>query len=885
MSNMNVWHTKEGGDAITLLKTSSMVGLSTGEAKRRLSEQGPNKFAEAEIISPVSLFLSQFNDFMIWVLIAAAVIAGLFLKEMVDAIAIFVILFLNATLGFVQEYRAEKAMEALKKMTAPTARVIRGGKESVIAAEDIVVGDIILLEAGDSVPADGRIIDCAVFYIDEASLTGESLPEAKTAEGLSDESLALGNRRNMLYMGTSVKSGRAKAVVTATGRLTEMGKIAESIMASDEKTPLQVELKKVGKTIALICLLICAIVFGVGAWGGKDLSIMFLTAVSLAVAAIPEGLPAIVTVSLALGVQSMAKNNALIRRLHAVETLGSTSVICTDKTGTLTLNKMTVRPIYISNRLVQLDNLIGQPSPEGVSDDLRALFVAASLCNDARLSGGDLVGEPTEAALLKAAMEFGLDKSLLEERLSRVAEIPFDSDRKEMTTLHRASEAFPFAGDFGFVALTKGAPEAVIAQSSTMLIESEMRELNNASREELLSMGESLAAQGYRVMALAFKGVEKEDERDLERDLVFLGLLGLLDPPRKEAYEAIETCKKANIRVVMITGDHKLTAESIAREIGLLVDGLTITGRELDEVGDGDLLSLAQKVSVYSRVAPLHKVRIVDALKDGGHIVAMTGDGVNDAPAIKRADIGISMGMVGTDVTKEASDMVLADDNFATIVEAVREGRLIFDNIRKFIHFLLSCNVSEVLTMFIAMVAWGKLALLPVQILWMNLITDGLPAMALGISKPEDGLMARPPRSREDGILSGVALKKTLLQGTLLTASALSVFWLGLFRFELPLERVQAMTFSSLVLIQLLHALGYGSERSILSGDALRNRFLLQAVVGSIILHLLIVCLPPLANIFKTTPLPAADWLCVIGSTTLTAGALDILKRLGRGDR
>ncbi|MDI6799422.1 MAG: cation-translocating P-type ATPase [Actinomycetota bacterium] len=879
---METWHTKEVSEAILSFNTSGVTGLSAAEAKKRLGEDGPNSFREAETISPISLFFSQFNDFMIWVLIVAAIIAGLFLKEMVDAAAIFVILILNAALGFIQEFRAERAMEALKRMTAPTARVLRGGLESVIAAEDLVAGDIILLEAGDSVPADARIMDCAVFYVDEASLTGESLPEAKAAARLADEGLALGNRRNMIYMGTSVKSGRARAIVVATGHSTEVGKIAESILSPNEKTPLQIELKKVGKTIALICLFICSIVFATGALGGKDPSLMFLTAVSLAVAAIPEGLPAIVTVSLALGVQSMARNNALVRRLHAVETLGSTSIICTDKTGTLTLNKMTVRPIYISNRLIQLDEPLAESYPNELSDDLRALFITAALCNDARLSGKDLIGEPTEAALLKAAMDFGLDKALLEKRMKRVNEIPFDSDRKEMTTLHKSDDAFPFAKGFEFISLTKGAPEAVIAQSKAVLIEGSIQELSDATRGELLSANESLAAQGYRMMAVAFKGARNKDEKDLESDLIFSGLLGLLDPPRKEVYAAIDTCKKANIRVMMITGDHKLTAESIAKEIGLLEGGQTLTGRELDEIGDDELSDLVSRISVYSRVAPLHKVRIVDALRNKGYIVAMTGDGVNDAPAIKRADIGISMGIVGTDVTKEASDMVLADDNFATIVGAVREGRLIFDNIRKFIHFLLSCNISEVLTMFIAMVAWGRLALLPVQILWMNLITDGLPAMALGVSKPEDGLMTRPPRSREDGILSGIALKKTLQQGLLLTACALSIFWLGLFRLGLPLDRIQTMTFSSLVAIQLFHALSYGSEKSILSRDAFKNMFLLGAIGGSFVLQLLIVYSPPLSKIFKTTPLLGSDWLYVAASVALTAGALDLFKRYGR---
>jgi len=873
MSNLEKWHIQNIPSIEKLLNTSVKSGLKEAEATERLQTYGLNELGEKEKVSPLRLLLSQFNDFMIWVLIVAAFIAGFFLKETIDAAAIFVILILNATLGFVQEYRAEKALEALKRLTAPSARVLRDGKEKVVPTKEIVPGDIVLLYAGDSVPADARIVNCSAFFVDEASLTGESLPEAKTPETLSKPDLSLGDKINMVYMGTTVTSGRAKVLVTNTGAATEMGKIAESISAPEEKTPLQIELKKVGKTIALICLGICGVVFLTGALNGKELPLMFLTAVSLAVAAIPEGLPAVVTVSLALGVQNMAKKNALVRRLHAVETLGSTTIICTDKTGTLTLNKMTVQPVYLSGEMLQLKSSELTERVEGkevpVREDLKILLKIAALCNDARVSGDYVFGDPTEVALLNAVEKIGFVKDKLDQQFPRINEIPFNSERKMMTTIHEIKDGWPQMKETELIAMAKGAPEVILSKCSSLLEKEGARTLEQKDFENLLKTNEALAGKGFRVLALAFKPLSEDpktaEASSIESELVFAGLVGMIDPPREEVYEAIETCKKAHIKVAMVTGDHKLTAKTIAEKIGLLHQEKLLSGEELARLSENELAEIVEDIAVYSRVAPLDKVKIVEALKKRGHIVAMTGDGVNDAPAIKRADIGISMGVVGTDVTKEAADMVLADDNFATIVRAVHEGRLIFDNIKKFIHFLLSCNVSEVLTMFVGMMVWGELALLPVQILWMNLITDGLPALALGIDPPSPNLMTKPPRKRDGGILTNKALYQTLLQGAILTICSLSVFMAGLFWLKLPLAKTQTMTFTSLVLIQLLHTLNFrAGETSIFSKNSFANKSLLAAIGGSALLQLLVIYFAPFQSIFHTQPLGWQEWIVMV---------------------
>ncbi|HDP70105.1 MAG TPA: cation-translocating P-type ATPase [Actinobacteria bacterium] len=889
MGNHEIWHTLDVSSVEERLKSSIETGLDENEAAKRLLSYGPNELAEKEKSTALGLFLSQFSDFMIWVLIVAALIAGFVLKETIDALAIFVILTLNAVLGFVQEFRAEKALDALKRMTAPEARALREGGEKLIPAKNLVQGDVVLLYAGDHVPADARIIESSAFFADEASLTGESQPEMKSSGALDRSDALLGDRKNMIYMGTTIVSGRAKAFVVATGASTEMGKIAESIKVPEEKTPLQIELKKVGKTIALICLAICGIVFLAGVINGKDFSLMFLTAVSLAVAAIPEGLPAIVTVSLALGVQNMAKKNALVRRLHAVETLGSTTVICTDKTGTLTLNRMTVQPIYSAGELVRLKGN-GQIEDESgkeitLREDIKTLFKIAVLCNDARISDDQTLGDPTEIALLQASEKTGFAKNELDKQFPRINEIPFDSERKEMTTIHKTNEKWLGTAKNGLIALTKGAPEIVLSQCASLLEKGKARKVKKKDLEKILKVNEDLASTGFRILALAFKLLPEDlktaEAASIERDLVFVGLAGMIDPPRKEVYEAIETSKSAHVKVVMITGDHKLTAENIAKEIGLLGEEETLTGDELASLSEDELAERVESVAVYSRVAPLHKVKIVEALKKKGHTVAMTGDGVNDAPAVKRADIGVSMGLVGTDVTKEASDMVLADDNFATIIKAIREGRLIFDNIKKFIYFLLSCNVSEVLTMFLGIMVWGKLVLLPTQILWMNLITDGFPALALGVDPAASGLMTRPPRKRDEGILTGRPLSKIFFQGVILTVCTLSTFIVGMFWFKLPLSKVQTMTFTFLVLIQLLHSLNFRTgELSVFSKSAFVNKSLLAAIGGSSLLQLLVIYFAPFNKIFHTLPLGWQEWAIIAIIVLATMVLLDITKRL-----
>ena len=874
MNKIN-WYAVNISEVVHVLKTDQKKGLDPEEARKRQEEHGPNLIKETKKISPVMVFLEQFNDFMIWVLIAAALISGLLLGEVVDAIVIAIILLLNAILGFVQTYRAEKSLEALKALSAPIATVVRG-KEQEIKAEDLVPGDLILLSSGDIVPADARLIEAASFQTLEATLTGESTPVSKELATLKDEKFPVAERKNMVFSGTTVGRGRGTAIVVSTARQTEMGKIADLIETKEEPTPLQKELKNVGFKIALAIIAIAIIVFVVGILKGNPLATMFLIAVALAVAAIPEGLPAIVTITLAVGVQNIARENAIIRRLHAVETLGSTNYIATDKTGTLTLNEMTALNFYLDGSLFKIeDGTLIDPTGKTKPTSLEKLMQTAVLANDSRPSpeGTDYVGEPTELALVRAGDFFGYRKDELDNKYERVNEIPFESERKEMTTLNRYNEHF--------VGFTKGAAEVLLEQSDFLLENGQTRPLTREEKEKILAEANEEAAAGYRMLGFAYKEFENSpDTKELEKNLTFIGMIGLLDPPRPEVAKAISLAKDAGINIAMVTGDHMLTANKIATEIGIKDSRGSLSGKELEQLSSHELAAKVEDISVFARVDPIHKVKIVEALKEKGYIVAVTGDGVNDAPALKKADIGVAMGITGTDVSKEASSMILTDDNFATIIKAVWQGRVIFDNLRKFISFLLSANVSEVLTIFLGILLFpsGLTLLLPIQILWINLVTDAFPALALGVNPAAPDIMKRKPRTRTERILNTDQAKRIVTDGLLLTAAAFGVGSLALWWLGLAETKIQTLVFTTLVLVQLIHAFNYSSKRSIFSADSFRNKWLLLAFAGSLILQLAVVYIPFLQPIFKTVALNGSDWILILVATFFAEIIIDILK-------
>jgi len=879
------YHTMSAPDVARALGTDPDAGLTAEVAAARLAEHGPNRLSPAERGGVLKMFIGQFNDFMIWVLFGAVILSALE-GQVPEAIAITAILLLNGVLGFVQEYRAERAMEALKEMAAPTAAVIRDGAESSVRAEELVPGDVVLLTSGDRIPADGRLLEDAALRIEEASLTGESVPVHKHASSLAPADASLGDRTGMVFAGTSVTVGRARFVVTSTGQSTEMGRIAELLAEQEEEqTPLQKELRVVGKGIAVAVLVIAAIVFAQGmirVWleGGSDatllkaLTVNLLVAISLAVAAIPEGLPAIVTVALSLGVRLMAQRNAIVRKLHAVETLGSTTFICTDKTGTLTRNEMVVRRLLVGTaRADVLPDWALQPCddvPNAGDRDL-LLRIAAS-CNDSRFAAdGSLVGDPTETALVVAADELSEDRM----RPARVFEVPFDSERKRMTTVHE------LAGSR--VAYVKGAPDIVLGLCTSARIAGETVPLTPELRSRIADTNEEFAATGHRTLVFAMRDVAPDDTLDeatLERDLTYVGILGMVDPPRAEVAAAIEACHKAGIHVAMVTGDHALTAKAIGAEIGLLEGKRVVTGVDLEAMTDDELYEAVEDIRIYARVNPEHKLRIVDALKRRGHIVAMTGDGVNDAPALKKADIGVAMGMVGTDVSREAADMVLADDNFATIVTAIRFGRTVFSNIRKFIQFLLSCNVSEVLIVFVGSFLIDKPVLLPLQLLWNNLVTDGVPALALGVDPASPRVMELPPRSADEGILNKASRFQIAAQGTLITAGALGVYiWGEYFMPHHSYQLGQTMLLTTMVTAQLLHSFSFrSSTRSIFGAESLKNRWLLLAAAGSFAAHLAVLYVPPIATVFKTVPLGLEEWAAVLVASLVPLALIDIVK-------
>ncbi len=846
------WHCRPVASAVKAFDTSLEAGLSADEAGIRLERHGPNAIREGKRRGPARMFFAQFADFMIVVLLIAAVISGI-VGEPADTAAIVVIVILNAVIGFVQEYRAERAMEALKKMAAPTASVRRDGKVGTVAAVRVVPGDVVQLEVGNVVPADLRLAEAAQLEIAEAALTGESQPVQKGTELLATPDVPLGDRRNMAYKGTTVTRGRGVGVVVGTGMATELGRIATMLTREAEvRTPLQKRLAAFATRLAWAVLAICAIVFAAGLIRGEPIILMFLTAVSLAVAAIPEALPAVVTISLALGAGRMARQNALIRRLPAVETLGSITFICSDKTGTLTENRMRVESLHVNGQV-----LPGENAPEPWPTLLRAM----ALCNDARSGDGEgLTGDPTEIALLQAAAIRGYDKSALERDQPRVSELPFDSDRMRMATVHRVES--------GAIAYVKGAPEAVLERAPWRLTASGPSPLDAV---EVLAEAESMAAKGMRVLAVACRSLDRIPEplEEAEEDLCFLGLVGLLDPPREEAGRAVAECRSAGITPIMITGDHPATARAIARRLGILDNGEgIITGPELAALSDEALATRVRDVQVYARVDPEQKIRIVKALQSKGEFVAMTGDGVNDAPALKRAEIGIAMGRMGTDVAREASAMVLLDDNFATIVQAVREGRRIFDNIRKFIKYTMTSNSGEIWTIFLAPFLGLPIPLLPIHILWINLVTDGLPGLALAPEPAERNVMRRPPRPPNESIFAHGMWQHILWVGLLMGAvSLITQAW----AYHTGSAHWQTMVFTVLCLSQLGHALAVRSENASLFTLGIgSNRPLAGAVALTVALQLAVIYFPAANTIFKTQPLSAKElMLCLVLSTSV----------------
>ena len=900
--NSRDWHSRTPDELETTLQSNLDRGLTEGEAQQRLVKHGPNELPEAPPVSALTLLLRQFTSVIIWVLIGAAVISGL-LQEWVDAAAILAIVLLNAVLGFVQEYRAEQSIAALKKLSITMARVIREGVIRSIPARELVPGDLIQIEAGDRVPADSRVVYATGFQTQEASLTGESTPVAKSAEPILQTEVPLGDRHNMLFMGTIVVSGKGRALVTATGAQTELGKIAALIhreaQAEQEETPLQRRLEHLGHTLLWLSLGIVVVVFLLGALRGVPLVTMFLTAVSLAVAAIPEGLPAVVTVTLALGVTRMVQRHALIRRLPAVETLGSTTVICSDKTGTLTKNEMTVTALYQGGEIFTVTGEGYAPVGEIRSDSapvtpalksgLMTLLRASVLCNGADLQQEALlwriVGDPTEGALLVAAAKAGLTKNHLEQENPWLGEVPFDSERKKMTVVRRTPS--------GSVAFVKGAPDVLLRDCQAWLTrDGDIQPLTDAIRQEITATNQRLASHALRVLGVAMHPLDRipdvYDAKNLEHDLAFLGLVGMKDPIRPEAKAAVEACRAAGIRTVMITGDHKDTAVAIAKELGIMEPGeQAISGAELNQLSDDELRDRVKSASVYARVTAEHKLRVVRAWKQQGAVVAMTGDGVNDAPALKASDIGVAMGITGTDVTKEASDMVVMDDNFASIAAAVEEGRAIYDNIRKSVYYLLSCNISEILLMLLATLFGLPLPLLPVQLLWINLVTDGLPALALAVDPADEDLMQRPPRLPQEQLLTRARLLRLFVQGTFIAVITLLTFLYCLYGMDLNLDRARTLTFTVMVLAQLFHALNNRSEnRSIFALGLWTNKPLLATVGLSALLQVGIVSWPSVQSIFKVVPFDPEHWFFAIGIGMLPLVAMEIWKAAKKnGDR
>jgi P-type Ca2+ transporter type 2C len=878
------WHTLSVDESLAQLGASE-TGLSASEAANRLAQYGLNELQAAHRISPWALLLEQFKNVLIAILLVATVFS-LFLGHGIEAIAIAVIVLFAVLLGFVQEYRAERSIEALREMAAPTAKVLRDGAEQEIPAREIAPGDVILLRAGDRVPADARVIEAVNLQADEAALTGESLPVSKHTAAIEDVHAGAGDRKDIVFAGTAITYGRGRAVVVATGMHTEFGKIAEMLETIDiGKTPLQKQLDRVGNLLARAAFIVVGIIVVLGLLRGQPFIDMVIFGIALAVAVVPEALPAVVTISLAIGVQRMVKHNALMRRLSAVETLGSTSVICSDKTGTLTKDEMTVREIMVGAEHFAVSGAGYDPQGEFLRGGsivtpplvLHKLLEAGVLASDAVLvheeanDRWDIKGDPTEGALVVAAAKAGIDKAELDERLPRIHEIPFTSETKRMTTLHQNAGAT--------TAYAKGAPEVILGTCTQWLTEADNRTLTPQDRSMIEAAAQEMASRALRVLAVAMRPTAALE--NAEHDMVFLGLLGMIDPPRPEVKAAIRTCEDAGIKPVMITGDHPLTARAIAQDLGLLKTDRVVTGAELEAFDEATFEREVESIEVYARVSPAHKLRVVSALQRRGHIVAMTGDGVNDAPALKKADIGVAMGITGTDVSKEAAAMTLIDDNFASIVAAVKEGRGIFDNIKKYLMFLLSSNIGEIGLMAGATLLGIPLPLSAVQILYVNLATDGLPAVALAVDPPDPDLMRRKPRDPDAGIFTRPVVSLMVVGGLWSTFVNLGLF-LWAMNSDRGLQEAMTMTFVSLILIQFFKAYNFRSDRHSVLRRPFANKWLNLAILWELSLLALILYVPFLQQPFGTYGLPWGDWLIIIVVAATVVPVLELTKMLVR---
>ncbi len=870
-----MWYTLSTKEVEKQMQTNIEFGLNEKQVEDKQNKFGLNKLEEKKKESIVIKFIKQFNDFMIIILIIASIISAVVARlegsnDYFDSIIIIAIVVFNAIMGLVQEAKAEKSLEALKKMTAPTCRVKRNGKISTIKSEQIVPGDIVLLEAGNYVPADCRLISSSNLKIEESSLTGETVPVLKEANSILKEKTALGDMVNMAFSTTIVVNGHGEAIVTDIGMNTKVGKIAKMIITNEApETPIQKKLEEVGKALGIACLGICLLIFVIGILKKIEPIEMFMTSVGLAVAAIPEGLPAIVTIMLSIGVTKMAKKNSIIRKLPAVETLGSSSVICSDKTGTLTQNKMQVTKIA---------NINGETNDK---EYIKWLMGMATMCTDVEISREngkiELTGEPTEKAIVSKALDEGQNKNELYNVMRRVKDIPFDSSRKMMTTIHKMPN--------GYRVITKGAPDVLLKRCNKVYDNGNVTTLDYSKTKLIENQNNKMADEALRVLAIAYLDIpslpSKIDTETVEKNLIFIGLIGMIDPPREGVKEAVATCKKAGIKTVMITGDHIITAKAIAKDLGILRGSdLAITGEELDKIPQRILQKNIMNYSVFARVTPEHKVRIVKAYQSTDAVVAMTGDGVNDAPALKNADIGIAMGKNGTDVAKNAADMVLTDDNFVTIVEAVKQGRNIFDNIKKAVHFLIATNIGEIVTIFLGLVLGLKSPLLAIQLLWINLVTDSLPAIALGLEKPEADIMDKKPRDSKKGIFADGLWQRIITEGTMLGILTLVAFSVGNYLYDIEVGRT--MAFVSLGLLELVHSFNIKSEESIFKVGLFENKYLMGAFILGVILQIVVVVIPSVAEVFKLVPLTQVQWMYTFGISILPLVIMEIQKAFNK---
>ena len=867
-----MWHTQTVDEVKKALNTNIYTGLSEKEILKRRKKYGFNKLAEKKKESLITRFIAQFKDFMIIILLLASLISALMsyidkTNDYADSIIIESIVVINAVIGVIQEAKAEKSLEALKKLSSPISNVIRNSKNITIDSTELVPGDIIEIESGNLVPADCRLVDSFNLKVEESALTGETVPVLKEANSTLPTKVSLGDMTNMIFSSTIVTNGHAKAIVTDTGMNTKVGKIAKMIIDdTSPQTPLQKKLSNIGKSLGMICLAICLAIFIIGLIKGISLKEMFMTSVGLAVAAIPEGLPAVVTIMLSIGVTKMAKNNAIIRKLPAVETLGSSSIICSDKTGTLTQNKMHVVKIY--NYKEDITNNTN-------SLDFKFILELGAMCNDCKINNNSSTGEPTESAIVNIALKYGINKNSLYNKMKRVNEVPFDSDRKMMTTIHKIGDKYRI--------ITKGAPDIILQRCSYIYNYGSLKQLDYNTEQNIQKANEEMANKALRVLAIAYKDVTNLpyniNSENIEKDLVFTGLFGMIDPPRDGVRESILNAKKAGIKTVMITGDHILTAKAIAKDLGIYKDGdIAITGNELDQIPSRKFESEIMKYSVFARVSPEHKVKIVKAFQKAGNVVAMTGDGVNDAPALKNADIGVAMGKNGTDVAKNASDMILTDDNFVTIVKAVKEGRHIYDNITKAVHFLISTNIGEIVTIFLGLILGLDTPLLAIHLLWINLVTDSFPAIGLGLEPADKYIMNKKPKNPKKGIFSDGLWYKIFFEGCMIGILTLFAFFIGIKNYDLTVART--MAFITLGLTELVHSLNIRSNDSIFNNNFFNNKFLLVSFIFGAIIQISVTLIPSIAKMFEVTSLNISQWIYTILISISPIFIMELKKKL-----